>query len=150
MAPTLWERLDAVLKGLPGPDEPRWYRLTQAQQWLVAMETIEGQVTNGGFHSVYYNQCQQHLSLAAAGYEAIGAHSQATIIRQVLETMANDPWAGPPETWPDPNAPAPPRGAKDIGTFDDPWYALDLEALGHTKMKYVDGHPELFPPSGTE
>lgn len=142
------ETIDAVMKSLPESDEPGWDRLTVSQQRFVAMNAVEGQVTNGGFHAVYYNRCQHYLTLAAAGYAAIGAHEQAGIVRNVLDTMHGNPWAGPPETWPDPNAAEPPKGGRNIEDFDDPWYRLDLGVLDARKAQYIETHTAGFPPLG--
>src|SRR5690606_35459196 len=109
-----WDKVDAALGPLPLMSQPGWDRLTPAQRWFVAMEVVEGQVGNGGFHAVYFNDCAGYLPLALAGYEAIGAAAQAEIVRSVLQTMKEDPWAGPPNTWPDPDAEDSPPGSKDI------------------------------------
>lgn len=139
-----YERINDAIGSLPNAGELGWDRLTDTQQRFVAMGVVEGQVTNGGFHAVYYNSCHEYLALAASGYQAIGAREQATIVQNVLTMMASDPWAGPPNTWPDPDAAEPPPGTKDIGEFDDQWYALDLNALDLLKARYIEDHPAEF------
>lgn len=126
-------------------EEAGWERLTPAQQQFVAMNAVEGQITNGGFHAIYYNNCAAYLQLAMEGYETIGAKPQAELVRTVLAMMSEDRWAGPPETWPDPKAESPPSGSKDIGVLDEPWYALDLQALSSLKANFIEAHPETFP-----
>ncbi|MBX3410212.1 MAG: DUF4375 domain-containing protein [Phycisphaeraceae bacterium] len=130
---------------VPGPGEPGWDRLTRAEQWLVAMSIIEGQVTSGGFHAVYYNSCDGCLPLAIEGYDAIGAAAQKELLEKVVAMMAADPWAGPPNTWPEPDAPERPEGSGDIGVFDEAWYRLDLRRLDQRKLVHVTAHPERFP-----
>lgn len=143
MSDAPWDKVDAALGALPLMSQPGWDSLTPTQQWFVAMEVVEGQVFNGGFHAVYYNDCAEYLPLALAGYEAIGATAQAEIVCSVLQTMRDDPWAGPPNTWPDPDAEDSPPGSKDIGEFDEPWEKLDT-SVWDLKAKYVDEHREEF------
>lgn len=94
---------DAV-RGLPYPNEPGWDQLSTAQQQFVSMSVVEGQVFNGGFHQVYFNDCHAFLPAALAGYRAIGAKPQAEIVERVMAMVREDPWSGPPDIWPDPNA----------------------------------------------
>lgn len=129
---------------LPGPEEPGWDRLTPSQQQFVSMSVVEGQVFNGGFHQVYFNDCHAFLPAALAGYRAIGAKPQAEIVERVMAMVRDDPWSGPPDIWPDPNAEERPPGSKDIGVFDQQWYALDLRELRRLKLDYLNAHPDDF------
>ncbi|MFI4915147.1 MAG: DUF4375 domain-containing protein [Phycisphaerales bacterium JB060] len=137
-------KLYDAIDRLPGPEEPGWDRLTPSQQQLICMSMIEGQVTNGGFHQVYFNGYQQYLPLALAGYRAIGAKPQAEIVELVLAMVRDDPWSGPPDIWPDPDAEERPPGSRDIGVFDQQWYALDLRELRRLKLDYLNAHPDRF------
>jgi hypothetical protein len=146
-----FEEDENLIGDLPLAHEPGWERLTSIQQQFVAMRTIEGMVGNGGWHAVYYNACADYLPLAASGYELIGALEQARICGDVLSTIDSDPWAGPPNTWPDPNANEAPMGSKDIGDFDDPWYALDLAELASRKAAFIGANrPEFRDPFACE
>jgi hypothetical protein len=136
--------VDAALRGLPSAEELGWDRLTAAQQCFCAMEVVEGQVGNGGFHALVYNNCRHYLPLAIDGYSLIGASGHARLARAAGEMMADDPWSGPPETWPDPGAESPPEGAGDIGSFDEPWWALDGGQLDRLKAAYIAANPEQF------
>ena len=135
---------DNVLDSIVYPDNPKWDQLSAAQKQLVCMSIIEGQVTNGGFHQVYFNDCHQYLPLALDGYRAIGAKEHARIVEAVMAMVAEDPMTGPPEIWPDPHAPEPPEGSKEIGDFDRPWYALDAARLQWMKNWYIESHPDEF------
>ncbi len=136
---------DTVLDALSYPDDPRWPTQNAAQQQLVCMSIVEGQVFNGGFHQVYFNDCHQYLPLALEGYRAIGAKDHARIVERVMAMVAEDPMTGPPEIWPDPDAPDRPESALNIGNFDDPWYALDAVRLRWLKSWYIERYPDKFP-----
>ena len=134
-----------IIDALPMPIDPGWDELTTAQQQLTCMFTIEGQVFNGGFHQVYYNNCHPYLPMALDGFRAIGATDYAEIVEQVMAMVAEDPRTGPPEIWPDPNAPDLPEGSKDIGDFDRLWYALDWHQMMRKIHAYIVSHPDEFP-----
>lgn len=138
------DKLYDAVRGLPLSDEPGWDQLSTAQQQFVSMSVVEGQVFNGGFHQVYFNDCHAFLPAALAGYRAIGAKPQAEIVELVLVMVRDDPWSGPPDIWPDPNAEEPPPGSKDIGVFDDQWSALDGARLDRLKLKHLNAHPDQF------
>lgn len=138
------DKVDQAIDRLPGPEEPGWDRLTPSQQQFICMSMIEGQVTNGGFPQLYSNECDSYLPAALAGYRAIDAKPQAEIVERVMAMVREDPWSGPSDTWPDPDAEQPPPGSKDIGVFDDPWYALDLRELHRIKLDYLKAHPNQF------
>lgn len=137
------ETIEFVLKSLPTADEDGWNRLTVSQKQFVAMNIIEGQIGNGGFHAVYYNNCQQYLLQALSGYNAIGANEQAEVVQRVLDIMEDDPWAGPPESWPNPAATNIPE-CLDIGIYDEIWYETDFNKVDRLKAKYIKSHPGDF------
>ena len=135
--------VDQALR-VPIASEAGWDDLRPEQQWLVGMMVIEGQVGNGGFHQVYFNRCADYLPLAIAGYKAIGASVQARILKEVMEMVAADPWAGPRDIWPDPDADESPPGSGDIGDFEEEWYRHDTIEVHNLKIRYIQNHPEAF------
>ena len=130
-------------------DDDEWPKLTEVQQQFISIMIISGQVFSGGFHAVYYNNCARYMPLALRGLERIGAEAEADIVRMVVRVMESDPWAGPPETWPNPDQQEPPPGAGDIGEYDDPWYALDMIAMWRRMATFITAHPDQFAPLST-
>lgn len=138
------DKLYDAVRGLPFSDEPGWDQLSTAQQQFVSMFVVEGQVFNGGFPQLYSNECDSYLPAALAGYRAIGAKPQVEIVEQVMAMVRDDPWSGPSDTWPDPDAEEPPPGSKTIEVFDDQWSALDGARLDRIKLWYLNAHPDDF------
>lgn len=128
----------------PFIEDEAWLRLTDTQRSFIAIMTVDGQVSNGGFHAVYYNNCGAYMPLAHRGLLLIGANAEAEIVQSVMQMMESDPWAGPPETWPVPKRHEPPQGAGDIGEYDDRWYALGSIEMWKRMCSYIKEHPDEF------
>lgn len=135
---------DEATRQLPSPWDAEWRNAAHIPKCFASMESVEGQVTNGGFHAVLYNGCAHLLPLALDGYRAIGALAQASLLDRVMDCIQTDPWCGPPETWPEPEAESPPQGSRDLSEFDDEWFALDLGALYELKVQYFRRNVEAF------
>ncbi len=138
--------IEAACRPAPFIEDDAWAGLTEAQRQFISILYIAGQVFNGGFHAVYYNNCAPYLPMALLGLERIGAEGEASIVREVIRLMDKDPWAGPPETWPDPDRVEPPVGSGDIGDYDDKWYLLDATVRCRKMAEYITSNPSHFAP----
>lgn len=116
-------------------------------RWLMSMLVVEGMIGNGGFHALWYNHVDGFLPAAIEGYEAIGLPQLGALLRRAVEMVAADPYAGPRDIWPDPDAEERPEGRPDIGDLEDEWYPLErslMDAIDRAKADLVRTRPEVF------
>jgi hypothetical protein len=96
---------------------------------LVATRAIEGQVDNGGWPAVFYNQVDGLLPLAIEGYGLLGLLDHASLASQVGEHGFRD-------------------GADDDAewdAFDAAWFALSSAETA--RAAYLRGHSDDLPSS---
>lgn len=107
-------------------------RLTQqppAIRMLIATRAIEGQVDNGGWPAVFYNQVDGLLPLAIEGYGLLGLLGHASLASQIGEHGFRD-------------------GADDDAdwdVFDAAWFALS--SAEDARAAYLRDHPDDLPSS---
>lgn len=110
------------------PDHLRSH--SEGIRMLIATRLIEGQVNNGGWPAVFYNEVDGHLPAAIDGYRLLGLDEHASIAERVLAHGWTEPTDGEPED-----------GAWD--DLDGAWFSLpDPEAA---LARYIREHPEDFP-----
>lgn len=96
---------------------------------LIATRLIDGQVDNGGWPAVFYNEALGLLPEAIQGYRLLGLGEHAAL----AERIQAHGWTQPTDNRPDDPA---------WGTFDAEWLALDdVEAA---RARYIRGHPADF------
>jgi hypothetical protein len=96
---------------------------------LIATRLIDGQVDNGGWPAVFYNEALGLLPEAIQGYRLLGLGEHAAL----AERIQAHGWTQPTDNRPDDPA---------WGTFDAEWFALDdVEAA---RARYIRGHPADF------
>ena len=96
---------------------------------LIATRLIDGQVDNGGWSAVFYNEALGLLPEAIQGYRLLGLGEHAAL----AERIQAHGWTQPTDNRPDDPA---------WGTFDAEWLALDdVEAA---RARYIRGHPADF------
>jgi hypothetical protein len=91
---------------------------------LVATRAIEGQVDNGGWPAVFYNQVDGLLPLAIEGYGLLGLPEHASLAAQIGKHGFQD-------------------GADDDadwGAFDAAWLALSSAETA--RAAYIRDHPD--------
>lgn len=123
--------------------------LPQPVRWLAAMSTVEGMIGNGGFHALWYNRVDGFIPAAIEGYGAIGLPQLGALLRRAVEMVAADPYAGPRDLGPDPDAEERPEGYPDIGDLEDEWYPLErslMDAMDRAKAALVRSRPDVFTP----
>lgn len=102
-------------------------RLTEqppAIRMLIATRAIEGQVDNGGWPAVFYNQVEALLPLAIEGYGLLGLLEHASLASKVGEHGFRD-------------------GADDDAdwvAFDKAWFALSSAEAA--RAAYLRDHPD--------
>ena len=97
---------------------------------LVATRAIEGQVDNGGWPAVFYNEAADLIDLAVEGYGLLGLVDHADLARRVQRHG----WTEPGDDTPDDPA---------WEAFDDEWFGLpDAE---ESRTRYVRDHRQEFP-----
>lgn len=109
------------------PDHLRSY--SEGIRILIATRVIEGQVNNGGWPAVFYNEAHGHLPAAIHGYRSLGLDEHASIAERVLAHGWTESTDGEP----------------DDGAWDDlngAWFRLpDPEAA---LARYIREHPDDF------
>jgi hypothetical protein len=92
---------------------------------LVATRAVEGQVDNGGWAAVFYNEVDGLLEPAIAGYRRLGLDRHAALAERISQHgfKAGDNDA----IW---------------EKFDDEWFALPSAELA--RAEYIESHPEEF------
>jgi hypothetical protein len=132
----------SLAKSFIGPEDLPSLRREVA--CFVAMQTIEGQVFNGGFCAIYYNNCWEYLPYALEGYANIGATGNIAILRVVMESVPKVFSEQPREKWPE-EYPMPDLSEGGLDVLEQAWYRLERE-VDELKAKYVRANPELFVP----
>ncbi|APZ93080.1 DMP19 family protein [Fuerstiella marisgermanici] len=113
-----------------------WGALTAAEKHICAIDTLDGEVSNGGFAQYYFNSSSNHWQDAQAGLEAIGAGRRLRVLNATLERFGD-------------SGPSVDRDvrtnqlAKLVRAQEDPfreqcdaWYEIKDEVLAQLKLKY--------------
>lgn len=80
-------------------------RLDPSSRQVVALVLVHGQQMNGAFPAVYCNGYGYMMMDAIACMRTIGAGALASIAQAYVDAIAQNPYLGPPEVWPTPDAP---------------------------------------------
>ncbi len=109
--------------------------LSEAEEELRAIHTMEGEVMNGGFVQFFDNCGLSEVELAAQGCARIGAAHFEPIVRKALELVDDVP----DEDWP-------PSLVKALDDVDNDFYDayLEVEELLKLRLAYAADHPEEF------
>jgi hypothetical protein len=98
-----------------------------AIRMLIATRAIEGQVDNGGWPAVFYNQVDGLLQIAIDGYGLLALPDHAALASQILEHGFRD-------------------GAEDDADwrgFDAAWFALPSAEVA--RAEFIRAHPDDLP-----
>jgi CRISPR/Cas system-associated protein endoribonuclease Cas2 len=133
-----WQLLEQTIDYLPSQEESGWDKLSIVEKQFVAMRIIEGQVMNGGFPAVYYNDNSHYIALAMEGYQLIQAQSHADILRSLLSSVSRNAKKRMESI----EADAVPLGVDEV--YDEQWHVLDSRQLAQLKHDYIRTHSNQF------
>src|SRR5262249_52006101 len=105
-------------------------RLDPPSRQVVALVLVHGQQMNGAFPAVYYNGCGHMMTDAIACMRTIGADAPASIAQAYVDAITQNPYLGPPEVWPTPDAPPGSATQEDsdrVEALDDAYWEAERE-----------------------
>lgn len=138
MTDNKWQLLEQAIDYLPSQEECGWDKLSDVEKQFVAMRIIEGQVMNGGFPAVYYNDNSHYIAQAMEGYQLIQAQAHADILRALLSSVSRNTKTCSECM----EADGVPLGVDEV--YDEQWHVLDSRHLAQLKLDYIRTHSNQF------
>lgn len=126
---------DAMIDAESFQDALAGSSLSDAEEELRAVHTMEREVMTGGFQQFLDDCGREEAVLAAAGCERIGAKRFVPILRDVLDLVAEVP----EDDWPD-------ELEEELNALDERFYDSydEVEGLLRLRLAYASAHPAEF------
>lgn len=113
-----------------------WQALTKAEQHILAIEILNGEVNNGGFTQYYFNSSGDHWIDALAGLDAIGAAKHKELMLRTLSFFPDKKTSTSRDDRSEQLAKIVRKKEDPFHEEDSAWYKLKEENLDKLMLRY--------------